>query len=527
MKYIVCLFLIVFLQNSPLRSQTNKIDSLKSILDKNDLSKEEKLALFLKLSALHKLVDTELQYSYAEKALDLAILLYDHESIGNCHLNMGVALRRQAQFSEALEHLITAEQIAIDHDIKSLLASVYVNMGEIYRALDDNLKAIDYCLKSLRINKEINFSRGIAGSSNNLAIIYRQRGEYDKALKYYRDALEVGRTIEDDEIIAMTLHNIGEVLNHQEKYDAALDYYDQSLDLCKEKNINFGIALNLATIGEAMYNLGRNAGAISALRNAIDQFVQMKSTQKEAINRALLAKIYLSNNDQSSAKAEISQGSTLAEQMGAFDIKMMYAKLNAELAEMNRDMDNAIKFMKEYTIHQDSLYSQQKIAEVEKLHILFETEQKETENQLLRQEASIKNSKLMASRYLIVSITLGLILMAGITFFLFKSYLKKRRVNLEIELLNKKLESLLDERTKKIEEQDRKINDFAWYNAHSVRAPLVRILGLVDLIETSEELTTHEIKGILKHIDNSAKELDEVILKLNDLLKDKGIDPMI
>lgn len=70
-----------------------------------------------------------------------------------------------------------------------------------------------------------------------------------------------------------------------------------------------------------------------------------------------------------------------------------------------------------------------------------------------------------------------------------------------------------------IEDQNVRLREIAWEQSHLVRAPLARIMGLSNLI--SEERS--DVKQLLLHIDQSAKELD-VIIK-NIIKKTEGIDP--
>jgi signal transduction histidine kinase len=61
-----------------------------------------------------------------------------------------------------------------------------------------------------------------------------------------------------------------------------------------------------------------------------------------------------------------------------------------------------------------------------------------------------------------------------------------------------------------VNEQNRVLKDIAWMQSHVVRAPLARILGLVDLLEDTgfEELSQTEIVAL---ITEAAQELDGII----------------
>ncbi|MDP1727641.1 MAG: PAS domain S-box protein [Bacteroidota bacterium] len=66
---------------------------------------------------------------------------------------------------------------------------------------------------------------------------------------------------------------------------------------------------------------------------------------------------------------------------------------------------------------------------------------------------------------------------------------------------------------KAIEEQNAKFREIAWTQSHVVRAPLARIMGLIDLIENEPHKNGDTVE-ILGYIKSSAKELDNVIREI-------------
>lgn len=61
-----------------------------------------------------------------------------------------------------------------------------------------------------------------------------------------------------------------------------------------------------------------------------------------------------------------------------------------------------------------------------------------------------------------------------------------------------------------IEEQNEKLRTIAWIQSHVVRAPLARMMGLIELFN-SHVLSTEERKMVLDQLNVSATELDEII----------------
>lgn len=61
-----------------------------------------------------------------------------------------------------------------------------------------------------------------------------------------------------------------------------------------------------------------------------------------------------------------------------------------------------------------------------------------------------------------------------------------------------------------IEVQNEKLKEIVWIQSHVVRAPIARLLALVDMIK-NEKLPVSEKNELLEHIESSAKEVDSII----------------
>jgi FixJ family two-component response regulator len=66
-----------------------------------------------------------------------------------------------------------------------------------------------------------------------------------------------------------------------------------------------------------------------------------------------------------------------------------------------------------------------------------------------------------------------------------------------------------------IEEQNKKLRNIAWTQSHLVRAPLARILGIINLIETQKE-DLEDLMFWLSQLSVSSNEMDEIIKKIID-----------
>lgn len=90
--------------------------------------------------------------------------------------------------------------------------------------------------------------------------------------------------------------------------------------------------------------------------------------------------------------------------------------------------------------------------------------------------------------------------------------------NENIRLLNENLEQMIRERTDKINDQLRQLSKYAHMNSHEVRAPLARMLGLMQLIR-HDNTTETEKEELIGFLYDASNELDKVIKEMNRLLE--------
>ena len=67
--------------------------------------------------------------------------------------------------------------------------------------------------------------------------------------------------------------------------------------------------------------------------------------------------------------------------------------------------------------------------------------------------------------------------------------------------------------TQALQLQNEKLMEIAWVQSHQVRAPLARLMGLVQLLERFPQ-NNKDFRETLSHVMTSAKELDEIVRKI-------------
>lgn len=144
-------------------------------------------------------------------------------------------------------------------------------------------------------------------------------------------------------------------------------------------------------------------------------------------------------------------------------------------------------------------------------------------------DAGINLNEMVRSPYYTLDIVLYWLLFTMVSNFLVNSIdklldrltLANRQIELqkeELTAINETLEATVRLRTTRIEEQNKKLRDHAFYNAHILRGPFCRIKGL--LLLQSLPGTTHDGPIISRYLASAVDELNAVISEIQKIVAD-------
>lgn len=92
-----------------------------------------------------------------------------------------------------------------------------------------------------------------------------------------------------------------------------------------------------------------------------------------------------------------------------------------------------------------------------------------------------------------------------------------KKSNDEIMDINLHLESRVKERTKNLEEQNQQLSEYAYINAHLLRAPMCSILGLVQLMESNTPSDADD--PLVYHMKKSSWQLKDIVDKISKAIE--------
>lgn len=416
-------------------------------------------------------------------------------------------------------------------------------IGSSYWMVGDYETALKYYQLSAKTSRLINDSVSLSSVYHNMGEVYKKFGEYGKSIEFLTNSMEWDTKNNHH---AITLYNIGEAYLFKNELSTAMDYYDQALAKAIAKNDNRTIAYCYQGLGTIKFKNKEYYPALAYFTQAEKLWNSQGEFRSLVQNYKDYADVCMSLRQFEKAEQYLSKGIALANKIYAPDLQINNYLKTSELFAMRGSFDKAYEWLGRHNALKDSVYNLKKTENINRMQTLFDTEARDQENRQLKAGEALKDSKIRSQQLLIIAFSFGLLIAGILALFLYKQHRRISEVNEilkiktiesqqqkeEIELqtralkdlngqlqdLNKSLESRIQERTQQLIRQNEKLAEYAHANAHQLRAPVVSILGLLNLLERVQLQTEDMV--LITHLQNCGKELDNITRTINRNLEE-------
>ncbi|MCD4747464.1 MAG: tetratricopeptide repeat protein, partial [Bacteroidales bacterium] len=381
--------------------------------------KEQANAYYYLAKAFHSQNNFNRARNYYFKALKLNEKLGNKKNVADIYNSIGLTFYLIGNYEKGIINFQKALKIEEEIGNKQGIANVLNNIGLVYDDLEDLEMALEYYQRSLFLEEELGNNKGIAGSLNNIGNIYSDFDINEKAVEYYERALKIYEEYNDKQGIAQTLNNIGINCIKSGEAGKALVYLKKSLKIEKEFNNSGRIANSYNSIGEAYFKLGD----------------------------------YQKANDFLIKSIQIAEPLSLPETLIS-NYKLCY-KNNCSLGNYKK----AIYYFEKYTQLKDSIFNKNVYKRIIEIQTKYETEKREKENEILRQNNKIQKLEIGRQRLVIYSIiSIGLVILILVFLFYFRYRIKQKANKMLIEKNNQitKQKDLLEKTLQELKENEEK-----------------------------------------------------------------------
>lgn len=487
-----------------LASSDPQLDSL--LLSINSESSDSvKLARLINLSrSFNKDIRTLKQ---CELVLGEAMSIASKDSnliaLARVHNSYGVLYRNVAEYERALEHHNKSLKYAERVNNLVLIATAYNSIGVVYRRVDNHPKATQFHLLGLKVAESNADTSNISVSLNSLGNIYSLNGQYPEAFSYFKRALGLAQAMKNTLGQAINYNNIGEVFEFMGVMDSALVYYTKSLEANRLIDSQKGIAISYNAIGKVLLSKGNADEAYKLFNEAL--IIDKKLGDKKFIADSHInlgrALIHLKQLDK--AEYHANRGLDIAKEIGSVTHTQWAFEILSEIYSKRKNPDRAFELYKMAIKFKDSLINEKNTRAIAMMEVMFDSEKKEKEIQILKQTQEINKKELARQKVIRNFYLAGFIFAFATAIAVLFALNTKRKANKilskqksEIELSHQKLSLQQQEILKQNEEIENHRNSIEQKNKYLEDAYKV-IEGYIGKITDSIRYAERIQKAIL------------------------------
>lgn len=432
-KFSLLLALLVFLSTGAYAQ--NKKDSLINVVKTAvaDTNKVNALVALTKIYWQTGVYDTALIFAIQSK--DLSQKLKYKRGLSGSLNNLGIIYWRQGNFPEALKNYFAALKISEELNDKRKMGAIYGNIGNIYINQGELDEALKYELLSEKYASEKNDKKVLSNTYNSIANIYYRKSAILPNVDKVRDSLLT---------LSLKTYMIAVKINEETS---------NAINLAHNYN-NIGLIYDAQA--KVMEAHGDKAGSLKKYNEANDMYLKGLKLEMETGDRESTAGSYINLGHLQTllgkyAKSDIYLDSALSvsKEIGNLDdLKDTYFYMHVN-DSASGDYKGAYYNFKAYTLMRDSLLNEENIRQSVQAKMNYEFDKKES---LAKAEQERKDVLVVAEsrrqKVILFSVSIVGLMILGFALFAYRSFLQKKKANIEIshqkELIEEKQKEILD-----------------------------------------------------------------------------------
>jgi tetratricopeptide (TPR) repeat protein len=528
----------------PSFAQVERIDSLRSILPAFEDS--ALVNSYLQIGALYRRLNVDSMFYFGKKAYELSVKLKYKKGEAKSNLILGISQWKRGNLTAGLDLCQAALTLASSRNFRDTQADALNNIGLIHNYQGDYPTALEYYQKALSISESINDKTVTAFIHNNIGGLYYNTKDYNLALENWKKSMALQQQVGDKISAASCMSNIGMVYADKMDYKMSLQYYFRSLKIYGLKAVcarrypleNIGVTyFKLKKYDSSEYYLNQ---ALEGSRVCNDPIIDMSILTE-------LADAYQTTNQFEKALPCLKKAFQFGMKSGFNRETGITAKALSELHEKLGHTREAFAIFKIYHAIQDSLYNNENAKAIGKLEAQHEFAVVKKEQQVAQRIQDLeKERELAKAKWIRNTFIIGFVAMIAVALLAYRNFKRKKLSNHRLRILNKEikkqqkqlqklnkslfelnndLETRIDDRTRELndknselENKNAQLANYAFLNAHKLRAPVATLLGLVMLFENKKVENT-ERDDIVYKIRDCAADLNDIVREIRNTLE--------
>ncbi len=429
----------------------------------------------------------EAAINYYEQSLIIQKQLNNDLGVGRDNNNIAGLYAANLNYAKSLEYRLIAQRYFEKVGNKENLLIVYINLQTTYRNLKYFDKAIEMGNKSVVLSEELKKKgytiKALRGQGNlyfdlpdlEAAKIGLQPGEQKKKAFYYLNgAVKVAQSFGNKSELSSVYNDLAYAYSQENRNEEAMQYYNICLKIDTDLNDTYSICSDKTAIGELQYKLGKYTEAERLCKEALETATKENYIDYVQENNRLLNLIY----------------------------------------EKTGELNKALTHLKTYTAIKDSILNDSTNKAITKEIVSFEFDKKAiADSSANENEKAVITTKLKTEsnrKWLFAALAIVAIAVGGLVY---RFYLKKKKINQQLDKQNDTLKSL---NTELIESEENllKSNDskeqLINMMSHDLLNPITAITNYNQQV-LNREANNEELLEAFKNVDAAIQPMHSLL----------------
>jgi serine phosphatase RsbU (regulator of sigma subunit) len=226
----------------------------------------------------------------------------------------------------------------------------------------------------------------------------------------------------------------------------AIRYHNQSLEIRKQINNISGIGTCLVNLGNTYSYIGNNEKARKYFEEWLAIADQIKDDEQQTAIYISLGQLYRYKGQYDDAVDYFNRANVLAASLNMKLYLQTIAEYLSQVYALKGDYKLSLSNYMKYSDLKDSIMTTEGQKLIGEMQVKYETDAKEKENQLLRKDQVISESRLKQQRFAIYTFLFVILAVVGFVIMLIRQNNQKKKANLELAKKN----ALITEQKKEI-----------------------------------------------------------------------------
>ncbi len=355
----------------------------------------------------------------------------------------GTALHMRAQHDSAMPLLSKALLLAEQRADSGRAASIRKVLAMNYEGLGDYPRALRMLMEAMRYQERNGDSTKLANTLLSLGKIYYMQDDDQAARKEFERAVDVYRALGDSSGMSIGLNNVTRVMVEHGEFDTAIVLLRYNIELRKRVMPKRSRAALESNLSSAFVGLQQWDSALVHAQRCLDEATRHKQDDMLALGWLGVARARKGKGELDQALDAAERSMAIAEPLDRPEQVSEAHKVMATILFDKGDHRAAYERMGMHHALEDSLVSEERTKEMLELRTRYDLDQKEWENQRLRDARMLADARASSARWGMAAVGAAAVVIGVLAWMLVQR--ARHRAHLrEMELEQQVLRSQMD-----------------------------------------------------------------------------------